>query len=41
MIEIFFNMFWIREEENVYFNIRWEGNVIQISMKEEKCNLLL
>jgi len=40
MIEMFSNMFWIREEGNVYFKIRGEGSVIQTSLKGEECNLL-
>ena len=35
-----FNIFCIRGEENVYFNIRWKKSVIQISFKVRKCNLL-
>ena len=35
------NMFWIRGEGSVYFNIREEESVIQASLKEEEGNLLL
>jgi len=38
--EIFSNMFWIRGEGNVYFNIRGEGSVIQASLRGGECNLL-
>jgi len=31
--EIFSNMFWIREEGSVYFNIREEESVIQASLR--------
>ena len=34
------NMFWIRGERSVYFNIRGEGSVIQASLRGRKCNLL-
>jgi len=39
-IEIFSNMFWIRGEGSVYFNIREEGSVIQASLRGVECNLL-
>ena len=39
-IEKFSNMFWIRGERSVYFNIREEGSVIQASLRGGECNLL-
>jgi len=39
-IEMFCNMFWIKGESNVYFNIRGEESVIQTSFNGEKYNLL-
>jgi len=39
--EIFSNMFCIRGEGSVYFNIRGEESVIQTSFKGEECNLLI
>jgi len=39
--EIFSNMFWIRGEGSVYFNIRGEGSVIQVSLRGEEYNLLI
>jgi len=39
--EIFSNMFCIRGEGNVYFNIRGEESVIQASLRGGECNLLL
>ena len=37
---MFSNMFWIRGEGNVYFNIGDEWSVIQASLRRGKCNLL-
>jgi len=34
------NMFWIRGEVNVYFNIRGKESVIQASLRRGECNLL-
>jgi len=39
-VEMFSNMFWIRDEENVYFNIKGEVSVIQASLRGGECNLL-
>jgi len=38
--EKFSNMFWIRGEGSVYFNLRGEGSVIQASLRGGECNLL-
>ena len=38
--EMFSNIFWIREEGSVYFNIREEESVIQTSLRGGECNLL-
>jgi len=38
--EIFSNMFWLRGEESVYFNIKGKRSVIQVFFKERECNLL-
>ena len=38
---MFSNMFWIRWEGSVYFNIWGKECVIQASLKEIECNLLL
>ena len=37
---MFSNMFGIRGEESVYFNITGEGSVIQESLRGGECNLL-
>ena len=38
---MFSNMFWIKGNESVYFNIKEEGSVIQSSLKGGECNLLI
>jgi len=37
---MFSNMFWIRGEKSVYFNIKEEKNIIQTSLRRGEGNLL-